>query len=284
WTNLLLFVPGAVTFGLGTWQIFRRQEKIKLLDHRSSRLGMEPLKGDEILISNNDLDSMEFRRIKSKGIYDEKNSVFIGPRSRSISGVTENGYYVITPLLPIQGDVESAQHPILVNRGWVPRSWRDKQPDSSNNDAESTSRNSSSSPRLDQSTATPWWRFWSKKPQAKVPATLSDRAVEVTGVVRGSEKPTIFVPANDPETLQWFYVDAGEIARACGLPEETTVYVEEITTEDVGRGKPRYPVPKDANALIRSSVMPQDHLNYTVTWYTLSAAVTLMAVKRLRPK
>nr|GFC11271.1 surfeit locus protein 1 [Tanacetum cinerariifolium]GFC11277.1 surfeit locus protein 1 [Tanacetum cinerariifolium] len=37
-------------------------------------------------------------------------------------------------------------------------------------------------------------------------------------------------------------------------------------------------------ALIRSSVMPQDHLNYTFTWYSLSAAVTFMAYKRLQPK
>lgn len=30
WSKLLLFIPGAITFGLGTWQIFRRQDKVKL--------------------------------------------------------------------------------------------------------------------------------------------------------------------------------------------------------------------------------------------------------------
>ncbi|KAF3584732.1 hypothetical protein F2Q69_00031298 [Brassica cretica] len=29
--------------------------------------------------------------------------------------------------------------------------------------------------------------------------------------------------------------------------------------------------------------MPQDHLNYCITWYSLSAAVTFMAYKRLKP-
>lgn len=31
WSKWLLFLPGAITFGLGTWQIFRRQEKVTTL-------------------------------------------------------------------------------------------------------------------------------------------------------------------------------------------------------------------------------------------------------------
>ena len=87
--------------------------------------------------------------------------------------------------------------------------------------------------------------------------------VRVTGVIRGSEKPSIFVPANEPSSGQWFYVDVPMIARACGLPENT-VYIEDIN-EDVSPTNP-YPVPKDVNTLIRHSVMPEDHLKYTFTW------------------
>ena len=87
--------------------------------------------------------------------------------------------------------------------------------------------------------------------------------VRVTGVIRGSEKPSIFVPANEPSSGQWFYVDVPMIARACGLPENT-VYIEDIN-EDVSPTNP-YPVPKDVNTLIRHSVMPEDHLKYSFTW------------------
>lgn len=90
--------------------------------------------------------------------------------------------------------------------------------------------------------------------------------VEVIGVVRTSEKPSIFVPANDPGSRQWFYVDVPAIARSSGLPEDT-IYVEDIN-ENVNPSDP-YPIPKDVNTLIRSSVMPQDHLNYTLTWYVV---------------
>lgn len=88
--------------------------------------------------------------------------------------------------------------------------------------------------------------------------------MKIIGVIRGSEKPSVFVPANDPGSGQWFYVDVPAIARAAGLPEDT-LYLEDIN-DNVDHSNP-YPVPKDVNTLIRSSVMPQDHLNYTLTWY-----------------
>lgn len=100
-------------------------------------------------------------------------------------------------------------------------------------------------------------------------------AIEVVGVVRGSEKPSIFVPENDPGYPQWFYVDVPAIARASGLPEDT-LYMEDIN-ENVNPGNP-YPIQKDVNTLIRSSVMPQDHLNYTLTWYALCYKYLIIAL------
>ncbi|XP_024967354.1 surfeit locus protein 1-like isoform X1 [Cynara cardunculus var. scolymus] len=277
WTRFLLFVPGAITFGLGTWQIIRRQEKVKMLEYKQSRLEMEPINCNYITPSGENLNSLEFRRVVCKGVFDEAKSIYVGPRSRSISGVTENGYYLITPLMPLPSSPESLQMPIIVNRGWVPRSWRDKslkvvQEDGHPPNVESTAIHESSS----------WWRIWSKKPntteKGQIPEIMLD---EIVGVIRGSEKPSIFVPANDPTSFQWFYIDVGAIARTCGLPENT-IYIEAVN-ENVNPSNP-YPIPKDNNALIRSSVMPQDHLNYTLTWYSLSAAVTFMAFKRLQPK
>ncbi|XP_071721096.1 surfeit locus protein 1 [Rutidosis leptorrhynchoides] len=279
WTRFLLFVPGAITFGLGTWQIFRRQEKVKMLDYKQSRLEMEPLNCNHITPSGENLDSLEFRRVICKGVFDETKSIYVGPRSRSISGVTENGYYVITPLMPLPTSPESLQMPVLVNRGWVPRSWRDNSLKVQHENVQPKSTESKSTATQDTSS---WWKFWLKKPNITEkdhdPQIVLD---EVVGVIRGSEKPSIFVPANDPASFQWFYVDVAEIARSCGLPENT-IYIEAVN-EKVNPSNP-YPIPKDNNALIRSSVMPQDHLNYTFTWYSLSAAVTFMAFKRLQPK
>ncbi|XWS50847.1 hypothetical protein CRYUN_Cryun12cG0124800 [Craigia yunnanensis] len=261
WSRWFLFLPGAITFGLGTWQIFRRQDKIKMLDYRQKRLQMEPLKLNDMPPSSENLESLEFRRVVCKGVFDDGRSIYIGPRSRSISGVTENGYYVITPLMPITDDAESVQSPVLVNRGWVPRSWRDKSFEVPQDREKSSSMDVVPVQQSEQS----WWRmFWSKKPKAVEDQAPAITSMEVIGVVRGSEKPSIFVPANDPNSRQWFYVDVPAISVTCGLPEDTLL-IEDIN-ENVNPSNP-YPVPKDINTLIRSSVMPQDHLNYTLTWY-----------------
>ncbi|KAL0857347.1 hypothetical protein Bca101_062501 [Brassica carinata] len=242
WSRLLLFLPGAITFGLGSWQIVRREEKFFVL-------------------------AVNFWAFSE----------------------------VVVALLPCP---TSMQSPILVNRGWVPRSWRDKPPEST--DADFVANESTEAKPLSHEQSS-WWKFWSKTPViTKVgllqkllsfvikPRLLTDledvptvKPVEVVGVIRGGENPSIFVPANDPSTGQWFYVDVPAMARAIGLPEDT-IYVEDVH-EDRDRSRP-YPVPRDMNTLIRSKVMPHDHLNYTITWYSLSAAVTFMAYKRLKPK
>ncbi|XVF53767.1 hypothetical protein PTKIN_Ptkin05aG0125400 [Pterospermum kingtungense] len=247
-----------------------------MLDYRQKRLQMEPLKLNGMPPLRENLETLEFRRVVCKGVFDEGRSIFVGPRSRSISGVTENGYYLITPLMPIANDAESVQLPVLVNRGWVPCSWRDKSFEVHQESEKSSSMDVVPIQQSEQS----WWRmFCSTKPTPVKDQAPAFTSLEVIGVVRGSEKPSIFVPANDPNSGQWFYVDVPAIAVACGLPEDTLL-IEEIN-ENVN---PSNPVPKDINTLIRNSVMPQDHLNYTLTWYSLSAAVTFMAIKRLRPK
>ncbi|XP_019108215.1 surfeit locus protein 1 isoform X2 [Beta vulgaris subsp. vulgaris] len=259
WSKLFLFLPGAITFGLGTWQIVRRNDKITLLDYRKERLAMEPIPFNAIAPSENS-NTSEFRRVICRGAFDEKRSIFVGPRSRSISGVTENGYYLITPLVPISGNADSVQSPVLVNRGWVPRSWRDKAFQFSQ-DLEETKTVATSASLTGEKRS--FWRFWSKEPQTNEEQPSSVSSVEVVGVIRGSEKPSIFVPENDPAAGQWFFVDVPAIAHASGLPRNT-VYIEDIN-ENISPSNP-YPVPKDVNTLIRSSVMPQDHLNYTLTW------------------
>lgn len=77
-----------------------------MLEYRQNRLEMEPLKCNDATHSSEDLKNLEFRKVLCRGVFDEEKSVYVGPRSRSISGVTENGYYIITPLEPVSDDPE----------------------------------------------------------------------------------------------------------------------------------------------------------------------------------
>lgn len=55
----------------------------------------------------------------------------------------------------------SVQSAVLVNRGWVPRSWRDKSLEVSKDGEQSSGK----APQyVKESERSSWWRFWSKKP------------------------------------------------------------------------------------------------------------------------
>jgi surfeit locus 1 family protein len=81
---------------------------MELIEHRQKRLEQDPVLLTSIMPETSDIQakakisSLEFRKVVCEGVYDESKSIYIGPRSRSVSGVTENGYYVVTPLMPVQ--------------------------------------------------------------------------------------------------------------------------------------------------------------------------------------
>eukprot|EP00897_Mesotaenium_endlicherianum_P009677 jgi/Mesen1/8738/ME000052S08160 len=110
------------------------------------------------------------------------------------------------------------------------------------------------------------------------------RVERLVGVLRSSEHPNSFVPPNMPQEGQWFYADVSAMARHCGLPPGTLLV--EVASESAreAEGKHTYPLPRDASELIKAHVMPDGHLTYAFTWYTLSAATTAIAVMRLRSK
>lgn len=168
----------------------------------------------------------------------------------------------------------------LVMRGWVPATWR-------------------SQPGLRES----------HQPAGKV---------HVEGVVRTNDNPSMFVPANDPSSDQFFWIDVPALAKACDMPEGTPLIevMEKGERPVIGRGniptqmdvlamrtqrrtaastspaeaspmtKPAepLPIPRNEGDLLKPSVTPADHRNYALTWFTLSGATSFMALRILRPK
>ncbi|MCO5610805.1 hypothetical protein L7F22_065046 [Adiantum nelumboides] len=285
WSGILLFIPGISAFGLGTWQIMRRKWKMELLDHRRERLKDDviPLDLATTTIQSNSkqthqgvLENLEYKRVQCEGVFEDEKSIFLGPRGRTHHGVTERGYFLITPLVPAERDHQYVQVPVLVNRGWVPGSWRDNPP--------KTEVDSNCKDLASKNQETPkkglFVLLWGTKKQETLQKQPQTNTTNVIGVVRGSENPNMFVPPNEPAKGQWFFVDVPAMVAAAGLPENT-IYVEALQEKSVDFKGKQYPLPKDPESLIRSSVMPQDHLSYAFTWFALSAATSFMAWKRL---
>jgi surfeit locus 1 family protein len=118
----------------------------------------------------------------------------------------------------------------------------------------------------------------------------------------------MFVPENKPEEGEWHFLDVEAMAKSMRLPADTPL-VEVITSETDAKQSPgksshtamevlggrrtlqsiqaekdmeTFPLAKSEGDFRQFSVMPQDHLNYALTWFSLSAATTGLAFKVIR--
>ncbi|XP_062550700.1 SURF1-like protein [Armigeres subalbatus] len=121
---ILLAIP-ATTFGLGCWQVYRKQWKEDLIRNLETRMRMEPIPIPDDL---SELDKMEYQNVIVRGEFLHDQEIHLGPRSFIQDGDTNTkgglfsqkessiGYLVITPF-----KLEGRDDKILINRGWVPK-------------------------------------------------------------------------------------------------------------------------------------------------------------------
>ena len=114
-----------------------------------------------------------------------------------------------------------------------------------------------------------------------VPLELKDRVrrgagepagtVHVVGLLRvpPAAKPTWFLPDNRPDLNLWFWVDLPAMASAAGVPGAAPFYIDADNAPNPG-GWPKGGVTRLA--------LPNDHLQYAVTWYALAAALVVIYV------
>jgi surfeit locus 1 family protein len=86
-------------------------------------------------------------------------------------------------------------------------------------------------------------------------------AAEIVGVLRWPEAPGLFTPADDPGRNLWFTRDAAAMAQAKQWGPVAPFYVEQEAPVPPG-GLPKPGVLKVS--------LPNDHLNYAITWFGLA--------------
>ncbi|KAK2816391.1 hypothetical protein Q7C36_022662 [Tachysurus vachellii] len=189
----LLLIP-ITTFGLGTWQVKRRQWKLKLINdlHLLTTADPIPLPTDPA-----ELKDLQYRRATVRGRFDHSRELYILPRSLvdpereareagRLSSSAETGANIITPFHCTDLGIT-----ILVNRGYVPKN--------------------------------------KIRPETRMKGQVTDE-VELVGVVRLTEKRKPFVPKNNVEANRWHYRDLEAMAKAAGTEEIFIDAVLESTT------------------------------------------------------
>jgi surfeit locus 1 family protein len=99
--------------------------------------------------------------------------------------------------------------------------------------------------------------------------------VTVTGLLRLAPhaKPHWFLPANNAERNYWFWVDIPAMAAAAHLDRVLPFYVDADSTPNPGG------LPVGGQTPL---ALPNNHLQYAITWYALAVALAVMAFIFLR--
>ena len=119
-----------------------------------------------------------------------------------------------------------------------------------------------------------------------IPLELKDKAKRAAGELSGSVrvagllrvppagKPSFFLPDNRPDLNLWFWVDLPAMARQDDIVDPVPFYVDADKTPNPG-GWPK-------GGITRLD-LPNDHLQYAITWFSLAIALIVIYVLYHRP-
>ena len=105
--NILVFVFITLFCSLGTWQLYRLQWKLSLINEISEGLKSTPIKYSKEIAKN-------YQRVALEGTYDFKNQIYL--YSLNVKG--QPGFDVITPFQTFESEN------ILINRGWIKKEFK----------------------------------------------------------------------------------------------------------------------------------------------------------------
>jgi surfeit locus 1 family protein len=113
-----------------------------------------------------------------------------------------------------------------------------------------------------------WIPVERKAPESRAEGQLGgNRTIE--GIVRVPHGQAWMQPDNEPDKNMWFFVDLPDMAAASGVDLRTDLYVDAGPAENPGK----YPVGGQTRI-----EMPNDHLQYAITWGLLAIALAVIYV------
>jgi surfeit locus 1 family protein len=236
---IALALCGAVLFAgfaaLGTWQLYRLQWKLALIERVEQRVHAAPVPapGPERwphITAEGD----EYRHVRLTG-------AFLHELSTKVQASTElgSGYWVITPLRTANGSV------VLVNRGFIPL----KGPNPDGRAADDGKRATHEHPGQAQTV--------------------------VTGLLRISEPGGGFLRRNDPAGDRWYSRDVEAIARARGLSQVAPYFVDADAAKGPADGNSAAGAADSPVGGLTVISFHNNHLGYALTWYALALMVAL---------
>ncbi|HKP22819.1 MAG TPA: SURF1 family protein [Dongiaceae bacterium] len=113
-----------------------------------------------------------------------------------------------------------------------------------------------------------WVPVERKAPESRVEGQLAGPQT-VDGIVRLASGKVWMQPDNEPANNMWFFVDLPAMKSASGVDLRTDLYVDAGPAQNPGK----YPVGGQTRI-----ELPNDHLQYAITWGLLAAALAVIYV------
>jgi surfeit locus 1 family protein len=227
-------------FALGTWQIFRLQWKLALIDRVEQRVhaaAVEAPRASEW--PQVGAETHEYRHVRLRGVYLPKLA------TRVLASTDRGaGYWLLTPMCTSDGIV-------MVNRGFLPT-------------GEGGWKAEPMPPVADGAAQCP------AALAAAASASAGGAQTTVTGLLRLSEKSGSVLRKNDAQRNFWYSRELSAIAQARGLPAVAPFFV------DVEANGEAPVVAGEAQAPVGGMTVisfPNNHLVYAITWFGLALMV-----------
>lgn len=227
-------------FALGTWQVYRLQWKLALIERVDQRVHapatVAPTVAQWPLVT---AEADEYRHVRIEGVY------LAGADTLTLASLERGiGYWVMTPLCTPDGGI------VMVNRGFVPAGaggWR-AQP------------------------APPHVAADACGTAVAAAAAAGTPPVPVAGLLRVSEKASA-LRQNEPARNYWFTRDTGAIAAARGLPAVAPYFID---ADAASAAAIKLAVPGETAQPVGGLTVVSfvnNHLVYALTWFALAAMV-----------
>ena len=189
---------------LGTWQLYRLQWKLELINEIKDGLNSKPINFSKKNIKN-------YQKVKFNGIFDFSKQIYL----YSLNDNGAPGYDVLTPI------TTNANEILLINRGWINKSNK-------NNKKINFTQNSS-----------------------------------LEGIIKKITKPNPFKPENDLKKNIWYSLNLRDLEKYTGYNLNNFILI----------------LQNNQNQLIKtktvSADLPNNHLKYAITWYSVAISILL---------
>ena len=205
-TSFTIFVFFSIILfcSLGTWQIYRLQWKVDLINEISNGLNSEP-----VFYSNTNIKN--YQKVKFSGIFDFEKQIYL----YSLNNKGKPGYDIITPLKINSNEI------LLINRGWI---QKDRKGNKNINKVKSNS---------------------------------------YEGILKKITKPNPFKPDNDIENNIWYSLKLTDLEDFTGYKLSNFVLFLQNNQNNLVENK------------IVSPDLPNNHLKYALTWYSVALSILL---------